>query len=63
MKFVFHNDPCFCDYTALPFVMSKHHLKIEFDRGKKHKGKVKVVTTVDHQVGNFIKGKVRSHRR
>lgn len=44
--------------------------KIEFDRGKKkhrekkkHKGKVKVVTTVDQQVGNFIKGKVRSHRR
>lgn len=43
MKSVFHNDPCFCNYTALPFVMSKHHLKIEFDRVKKNEGESRSV--------------------
>lgn len=41
MKSVFHNDPCFCNYTALPFVMSKHHPKIEFDGVKKKKNEGK----------------------
>lgn len=64
MKSVFHNDPCFCNYTALPFVMSKRHPKIEFDGVKKKKMKVKVevLTSAEKQAGSFIKGTARSHR-
>lgn len=62
MKSVFHNDPCFCNYTALPFVMSKHHPKIKFDRVKKKmKVKVEVLTSAEKQVGSFNRGTARSH--